>query len=272
MSFPSSVTAHTRVTFMIGSPIGQARSPSLFNAHFAEAGIDRIVVPLEVRPESVPAFLDIVRSASNCDGVIVTVPLKTAVLEAVDEATARARALDAVNVVRRGAAGRLSGDMTDGPGFWAAAESHGFDPKGKRIVLSGAGAAATAIAHEFAARGGRHVTIVTRVAAEFDRLSALLARSGIEVGKGMPADLSAFDMAINATPVGMDHAPGTPFAGELLSTLPSRAMVADAVTEPVETLLLADARALKLETIAGEEMTRGQFRLIGSFIGVFDPR
>lgn len=266
----STVSAHTRVIFMIGSPVGQARSPSLFNAHFAEAGIDRVVVPLEVPPAGVAGFLDVVRGASNCDGVIVTVPLKAGVLEGIDVATERACALDAVNVVRRGEDGRLRGDMTDGPGFWAAAEGHGFDPDGKRIVLSGAGAAATAIAHEFALRGGRAITVTTRTAAEFDRLSGLLDGHGIAIADGLPTDLSGFDMAINATPVGMDHAPGTPFAKALLATLPSHALVADAVTEPVETRLLADARALGLKVMAGEEMTRGQFRLIGAFLNAFE--
>jgi shikimate dehydrogenase len=262
------VTAHTRVIFMIGSPVAQARSPSLFNAHFAEAGIDRVVVPLEVPRAGVAGFLEVVRHASNCDGVIVTVPLKAGVLEGVDVATERARALGAVNVVRREEDGRLSGDMTDGPGFWAAAEGHGFDPEGKRIVLSGAGAAATAIAHEFVLRGGRAITVTTGVPAEFDQLSGLIAEHGIDIAAGRPTDLSGFDMAINATPVGMDHAPGTPFAKPLLATLPSNALVADAVTEPAETRLLADARSLGLEVMAGEEMTRGQFGLIGEFLGV----
>ncbi len=261
------VTARTRVIFIIGAPITQTRSPLLFNRYFTKAGVDRVVVPLVVRPDQVAAFLSVVRQASNCDGVIATVPVKHSLFALVEAPTERARELEAVNVIRRDADGRLSGDMADGPGFWNAASAHGFAPEGKRLALAGAGAAATAIAHEFARRGGHHVSVATSEPGEFDRLARLLA-GRIDLASGMPEDLSGYDIAANATPLGMAHAPGTPFTRKLLASLPRRALVADAVSEPAETVLLAQARTLGLATMAGDEMARGEFRLIGDFLGV----
>jgi shikimate dehydrogenase len=264
---PGLVTARTRVLFMIGTPVAQTRSPDLFNRHFAETGVDRIMVALEVRPDQVAAFLAVVRGAANCYGLVATVPLKQTILPCIDMPTDRARALGAVNVVRREPDGRLAGDMVDGPGFWNAAAVHGFDPRGRLLVLAGGGAAATAIAHEFAQRGGRRLAVATPGADEFARLARTLG-GAIEVEHGRPSDLAGYDIAVNATPLGMDHAPGTAFPRTLLESLPRHAVVADAVTDPAETQLLADARTIGLQTVTGEEMTRGQFRLLAGFLGV----
>lgn len=262
------VTGKSRVIFLIGTPVAQTESPGLFNRHFAQTGIDRVVTPLDLKPPHLEAFFAMLRDAKNCDGVILTVPHKQAALPLVDEVSDRARALGSVNVVRRNADGGLAGDMTDGPGFWAGARAHGFDPVGKRVVIAGAGAAATAIAHEFAVQGGGHLTIVNRNADETERLMQKLAGHGIRLDTGMPESLSAYDMAINATPLGMAYAPGTPFDRALLATFPAGAFVADAVTEPVETHLLGDARALKLNALPGAAMTRGQFEMLGHALGV----
>ena len=67
-----------RLYFIIGDPIGQARSPEIFNARFAEMGLDAEMVPLEVSP---PDFVEVMTGLSklkNCGGVIITIPHKPA--------------------------------------------------------------------------------------------------------------------------------------------------------------------------------------------------
>ncbi|MEO3388351.1 hypothetical protein [Mesorhizobium sp. CAU 1741] len=253
---------------MIGTPIAQARAPYLFNAYFASRGEDRIMVPLDVSTAALAGFVDMVRDATNCDGFVSTLPHKRALLGLVDEASETARALESVNVVRRDQGGRLSGDMADGAGFWNGAASAGFDPTGNRIVLAGTGAAGTAIAYEFAQRGGAHVALWSRDEGEVEALAARLAGTGLTVQREMPTSLEDYAMAINATPVGMANAPGTPFPKELLSTLPKDAYVADAITDPLETQLLRDAAALGLRTVDGQAMTLGQFRRLRDTLGV----
>ncbi len=262
------VTGRSRVIFLIGTPVAQTESPGLFNRHFAENGIDRVVAPLDLKPAHLTQFFAMVRDADNCDGIILTVPHKQAALPLVDHMSERARVLECVNVVRRTAEGRLEGDMTDGPGFWAGARTLEFQPAGKRVAIAGAGAAATAIAHEFALQGGAHLTIVNRDMKETGRLRQKLSGLGAHLDETIPQSLSGYDMAINATPLGMAYAPGTPFEKALLTTLPASAIVADAVTEPVETRLLADARSLGLKALPGAAMTRGQFEMLGRALGV----
>lgn len=253
------VTGTTRVVFMIGTPVAQTRSPFLFNRHFADSGENRIMVPLDVSPAALPFFVSMVGTAANCDGFVATLPHKRALVGLVDEASETARALESVNVVRRELDGRLIGDMTDGAGYWNGAATRGFEPNGKSIVLAGAGAAGTAIAHEFAKRGGGRLAIWSRSLSEVMLLQTKLATMGVAVEVGMPANLADFDMAINATPVGMAHAPGSPFSKALIATLPPTAIVADAITEPLETELLKIARQRGLHTLDGQAMTAGQF-------------
>jgi len=140
------VSGASRVVFMIGTPIAQVRSPVLFNAHFAEQGIDCVMVPLDVSVAALDGFVAMVRDADNCDGFVATLPHKRALLKLVDEAGPTARALECVNAVRRNPDGRLFGDMADGAGFWNGVRNTGFDPLGKAAVLAGAGAAGPDVA------------------------------------------------------------------------------------------------------------------------------
>jgi len=264
----ATVTARTRIVFMIGTPIAQARSPGLFNAHFARTGQDRVMVALDVSPAALPGFVATVRDGPNCDGFVSTLPHKHALPALVDDASPAAIALDAVNVVARMAGGRLYGDMTDGAGFWNGVAAAGFDPRGTSVALAGAGAAATAIAHEFAVRGGRRIAVWSRDAVEIDALAARLAGTPLRVERGLPDSLSAFSMAINATPLGMPHAPGSAFSPDLLATMPRDGWAADAITDPLDTEFLTTARALGLGAVNGAAMTRGQFERLRDVLGV----
>ena len=262
------VTAWTRVVFMIGTPIAQAGSPALFNRYFAKAGIDRVVVPLDVKPDHVPSFFAMIRDAENCDGAIVTIPHKQATAKAVDERTPDADRLGLVNVVRRRPDGRLVGDMTDGRGFWSKAAEMGCAPQGRTALVAGPGAAGTAICDAFLAAGGKALTLVGRDAAELEPALAILPGDILTPATTMPDELSGFDVVVNATPVGMAYAPGNLFPPELLATLPKSALVADIITDPVETELLKAATALGLATFRGRDLNEGQFRIIGGHLGV----
>lgn len=262
------ITGATRIVFMIGTPIAQARSPLLFNRYFQEKHMDRAMVPLDVSEAALPAFVAMVRDAANCDGFVATLPHKRALLQLVQEASPAASALESVNVVRRLPDGTLFGDMADGPGFWNGAARAGFDPAGTSVVLAGAGAAGTAIAYEFAKRGGRRIAVWSKTNEEAAALAAKLSATGLEVETAMPAALDTFDMAINATPLGMAHAPGSAFSSELLASLPREGFVADAVTEPEETDLLLDAKHHGLRVIHGHDMTLGQFEHLKTVLGL----
>lgn len=261
------LTAGWRVLFMIGSPIGQARAPFLFNSHFASRGAEIVMVPLEVRPEALSGFMDTIRGASNCMGVVATLPHKSALFHLVDQCTERASELGLVNIVRRHGDGTLAGDMMDGLGFWNGLARRGHAAKEASMVLAGTGAAGTAIALEFAARGGRGLCLLSQSDEDFARLSELVAGRGVKTIAGPPRSLDGWDFVVNATPVGMAHCPGTLFPPSLLGTMGRGGVVVDAITKPVRTRLIDDAASLGLETVDGNEMTAGQFSLMREFLG-----
>jgi shikimate dehydrogenase len=144
----------TRLAAVIGDPIRHSRSPAIFNAAFAAAGLDWAYLAFEVPAGGAAGALDAVR-ALGIEGLSVTMPHKSDVAELVDECSPQAERLGAVNcVVRRG--DRLVGHNTDVAGFVASLRADaGFDPAGRRCVVLGAGGAACCRARPGRGRGVR---------------------------------------------------------------------------------------------------------------------
>ena len=128
----------TTVAGVIGTPIRHSLSPAIVNAAFDALGVDWSYFAFEVAPEDVAAALDGIR-ALRFGGLSVTMPHKERVADLVDRRSPDAAALGAVNcVVRDGDA--LVGENTDGPGFLDALRADlDFDPRGRRVIVLGAG-------------------------------------------------------------------------------------------------------------------------------------
>jgi methylmalonyl-CoA mutase cobalamin-binding subunit len=135
----------TRLCAVLGFPVEHSRSPQLVNAAFAAAGVDAVMVPVGVPPEGLPAAVAGL-SAMRAIGASVTVPHKLAAAALCDELSPAARAIGAVNCLRFDG-GRISGHNTDEGGFVDGLAAAGFDPRGRRAVLLGAGGAARAVAY-----------------------------------------------------------------------------------------------------------------------------
>ena len=237
----------------------QVRSPPVLNAYFDAHDLDVAIFPVDLPPAMVPALFDLVRASANCAGVSVTVPHKQAAFALVDEATERARAIGAVNAVRREPDGRLVGDNTDGLAFVEALEAKGFAVRGKRCLVVGAGGAGSSIAHALADAGAAALDIrdidVTRRAA---LVAALTARHPALLIPAPSADLSTVDLAVNGSTLGMKPDDPLPFDP---ASLPQGAMVADVVTKVDMTPVLerAQKRGLRIQT--GAEMATAQLTL-----------
>ncbi len=253
------VTGKTLIVPLIGHPVAQVKTPGAMNRWFAEHGVDAVVVPMDIRPERVDGFFDVLRATENCVGCSITMPHKQAAFVASDEVTERARRAKAVNTIRRSASGKLIGDMTDGMAMVAALEAHDISIGGRNVLLVGAGGAGTAIAFQLAEKGAASLTVL-----EVDRMRgrALMA----ELARHYP-DMSAhdrvpagttIDIAINASPAGMDAHDPLPYPiDQLLDAL----IVADAVTEPAVTPWLIAAEKHGLKILRGEEMALAQVHI-----------
>lgn len=236
-----------RVAWVIGSPVEHSLSPTIHNAAFAALGLDWEYFAVAVPAGRAPSALAAMRSL-RLGGMSVTMPHKEAVAGAVDVLTPRAESLGAVNCVGwRGT--QLEGDSTDGPGFLDALRvDHGWDPAGRRAVVIGAGGAARAVVAALAEAGAAAVGVVNRSPERAERAATLAGPVGAVATTDAVADA---DLVVNATPLGMGGEGG-------LAVDPARLgpgqVVADLVYDPVETPLLAVARAAGAVPVTGVGM------------------
>ena len=244
---------------VFGFPVAENPTCIMQNAAFSAAKLDNWrYVTLEVRPENLPAAIQGLR-AMGFRGINLTIPHKIAVMPLLDEVRSDARMIGAVNTLYIDGYGLLVGENTDGKGFLRGLrEDAKVDPKGKRIVILGAGGAARAIAVELALAGARRITVVNRSEDRgFDMVRDLMSQTivkadFVDLGEGFCVR-GDVDILVNATPVGL-----YPQVSEMpLVTLDSARpdlLVCDAVPNPPETRLIATARGMGLRVLSGLSM------------------
>jgi shikimate dehydrogenase len=151
----------TRVAAVIGWPVEHSRSPQMFAAAAAAAaGLDAVMIPVGVPPESLAQIIGALR-AMRALGASVTVPHKLAVAALCDELSPGAREIGAVNCLQFDGE-RLVGHNTDAGGFTDALVAAGFAPDGKRCVILGAGGAARAVAYGLRAAAVTALEVIAR--------------------------------------------------------------------------------------------------------------
>ena len=261
-------TGTTTFYTMIGTPVIQVKSPALYNRYFSDHGMDAVMIAVDVPPDQVGNYFKLMRAVRNFRGSIVTMPHKQAAADFMDERSERAKLLGAVNVVRA-EDGRLIGDMVDGLGFMVAIRHHGLSVPGKRVALLGCGGAGAAIALAIAQAGAAELVIKEIRTERHGPLERLLkqANPAIKISFELRT-LEGFDLAVNATPVGMNDDPRLPFP---IETLSPRTLVADVVTNPKVTPWLAAALKKGCAVQYGAEMVYGQFGLMGRHLGLEIP-
>jgi shikimate dehydrogenase len=172
-----------------------------------------------------------------------------------------AEKIGAVNTVVN-TEGKLWGYNTDAEGFFRALLEIGIKPKGKRVVVLGAGGASRAITYILAQNGVR-VTIVNRQqelgwAEDISRLIKQDLGKEVKVYElgQLAGAIDNTDLLVNATSVGMSPASEeSPVPAQLLSIVPA---VFDIVYNPIETRLLREAKAAGARTIGGVDMLAWQ--------------
>ncbi|MFO1165116.1 MAG: hypothetical protein U1E55_08075 [Paracoccus sp. (in: a-proteobacteria)] len=180
------------------------------------ARVDMVMVPLDVRPDMLAQTIAALRAMENLAGMVITIPHKTEVAQYCDRLTGAAEMLGVCNIIRRETDGSLTGAMFDGEGFVAGLRHRGHDPAGRRVLLIGAGGAASGLAHALAGAGVARLTIANRSAEKAETLARQLKAvfPGVDIGAG-PADPAGYDLVINGTSLGMH-------AGDALPVDPDR--------------------------------------------------
>lgn len=260
------ITGNTRLYGIVADPVSQVKTPQTMRKVFDQRGTDGVLVPMHVTSENLPAFVQGLRSVLNFGGMIATVPHKTAMLDLCDDITPAARMVGAVNIVRRNADGSLSGDILDGQGFVGGLRQHGIEPRDLRVLLSGAGGAAKAIAFALADAGVARLDLYNRTQAKaqdiITRLQAVYPRVAMAAVGASPV---GYDLVINATSLGMR--PEDPFPFDV-SGLRAGQTVAEIIMTPALTPLLAAAQEKGCRIQFGLPMLECQIELMADFMGV----
>ncbi len=231
---------------VVGDPVRQSLSPTVFNAAFAAAEREALYVPL---PSA--RFDRVLRLAQDSDvrGLSVTMPFKRDALMVAATATDVARRIGAANTLRFDD-GAWHAHNTDGEGLLAALTPH-RDIAGSRAAVLGAGGAARAAAVALRDAGAQ-VTLVARDARQAAQVAADIGCTGLRLADYEPG---AVEIVINATPAGMTATDETPIP---TAGLRGEELVLDMIYRPTVTRLLRAARERGCEVVSGLEMFLGQ--------------
>lgn len=219
-------------------------------------GIDAVYARFKVAPEDVEAAVRGVR-ALGIHGANVTVPHKQAVMPFLDALTDEARAIGAVNtIVREGE--RLVGHNTDARGLVRSLEEAGVKLSGAVVTVLGAGGAARAAVVGLANAGAAKVHVLARRQEQASALVAELA-SHLTVPlfahamEDVTGVLRETTLLVQSTSATLAHGEGAQaFADALpMSAMPPGGAVVDLVYDPLETTVLAKARAQGLTVVSG---------------------
>lgn len=265
---PLSITGRTKLLGVLADPVIQARSPRMANALLQEKGQlgEYVLVPLHASPKGLTKVIVGLRHLQNFAGTIVSMPHKPTVLPLLDELSPEARLVGTVNVIRREADGRLLGEILDGEGFVEGLRSAGYEIQGKTCFMVGAGGAAAAVAFALAKHGCASLTIVNRTEkkaiALASRVQQAWPQAQIYVGA---QDKHGYDIAVNATSLGMNPGDELPMSDEVIE---ASSLIAECVIAPERTRLLEIAKARGRRIHTGAPMLAAQMNLMLQFMGV----
>ena len=236
------VDAATRVYGVAGDPIEHSLSPVIMNTALRRENVNGVYLPLHAK-----TLKDLMRCVREIPlhGLSVTMPYKQSILAHLDNTDAHTTKIGACNTVVRGQDGKLYGFNTDAAGVVRPLEQRLSIEHAKVLVL-GAGGAARAAVFGLKERGAE-IWILNRTSVKGQKLARQAKARTIK-----RADLRkmAFDVIINATPVGMGNTRDCPLKDEEIQAR----VVFDMVYDPVETHLLQVARAKGIAVIPGVEM------------------
>ena len=231
---------------------------AMIEAAFAHHGLNWRYINCEVPPESLSDAVKGAR-AMGWRGFNCSIPHQVAVIPLLDGLGESAAIMGAVNcAVNRD--GQFIGENTDGKGFLKSLLEV-TDPKGKAIVMFGAGGAARAIGVELALAGAKSLTVVNRSAERGEPLVKLLNEK-----TPAPAKLVAWppsyrlpagtDIVVNATSIGLGD--GNAALDIDLNALKPGMVIADVIVDPPATKFIRDAKGRGCTVIDGLGMLINQ--------------
>lgn len=189
---------------VFGHPVTHSRSPAIHRQFAAQFGLELDYRAIDA---SADTFLDLARELARAGGrgCNITVPLKREAWQAAARCSAVAARAEAANTLVFESVTDWFADNTDGRGLVRDLQRLlPAGPRGRRILVAGAGGAAAGILGDLLLAGARSIHVVNRTPG---RAAALASRHGDlgPVTAGGVDDLDSqgsFDLVINATSAG----------------------------------------------------------------------
>lgn len=257
---------------LIGHGIQLSRTPNMHVAEGTTLGLDYRYDLIDT--DQIEGDQDIANFLSQAEadrfrGVNVTHPFKQAAMEHLDHLSDAARAVNAVNTVVF-QNGKRFGHNTDYWGFSEAFRLQLADVAPGKVLLFGAGGAGGAVANALLDNGITHLAIfdpdAEAMASLVRRLAQRVGDDRVSAAADVSREIQSADGLVNASPIGMESFPGSPIQVE---SLRAEHWVADIIYFPLETELLAAARARGCRTMDGSGMAVFQaVRAFELFTGV----
>lgn len=251
----------TGLLALIGSPVGHSGSPAMYNFSFQYHNLDYAYMAFDIKEDQVPAALDAMR-LFKMRGCNVTMPCKNEVAKHMDELSPAARIIGAVNTIVN-EDGKLVGHITDGIGFVRNLKEHGVDVKGKKLVVFGAGGAATALQVQCALDGARAISIFNPADPFLDRAHQTAEKLRKEVPEcevkvfnldeceaQLREEIESCDILVNGTLAGMKPHDDISLITDKSLFRPDL-VVADVVYNPAETKMIREAKEAGVKMAIG---------------------
>ena len=254
---------------VMGWPVAHSRSPLIHNYWLQQHGLSGSYVQLAVQPQRLATALPGL-AALGFKGCNITIPHKVEALKLMQVLDANAARVGAVNTVVVQSDGQLKGLNTDGFGFIQSLLD--ADPAWRAdtgpIAVLGAGGAARAVLLALCDQGAKEIRLLNRSA---DTARTLAAEFGLPIVARPWAQrheaLADCALLVNTTSLGMH---GSPALDLNLNLLPTSALVSDIIYVPLQTPLLAAAKARGNLTVNGLGMLLNQARpAFEAWFGVF---
>jgi 3-dehydroquinate dehydratase / shikimate dehydrogenase len=237
------VDAATKIYGVAGNPIKSSLSPVMMNTAFRRETVNAVYLALQTN--KIADLLKLVNEIP-IQGLSVTMPLKQEIMEHLEKTDPLSAKIGACNTVLRAQDGKLYGFNTDVAGIIGPLEKR-MSLRGAKALVLGAGGAARAAVFGLRDKGAE-VFILNRTP---ETAAKLAKQSGAKTIKKDALAKTAFDVIINATPIGMTGQKG---AQVLEAKDLNTKLVFDLVYNPVETPLLRLARQQSIPIITGVEM------------------
>lgn len=249
---------------MIGAPVTNVRTPPLLKSFLAKLGTDAKVETRHIEPADLDTFMQSIGPDTTVDGLLVTMPHKKAIISFLETISDTARFVGSVNAVKRLTSGKLVGAQFDGVALVDALLAKGVPVGSARVLLAGVGGAGLAIAQAITAHGCQSLVIADTNSELLDAaIESLRNECHCPVSAMRDPGRDAYDLLINATPLGMRDDDSSPFDE---GSVADASWVADIVADPAQTRLAAMARTAQATLITGRDMVEGQVKPIGRWL------